>query len=515
MISNIIALCIFVSCFVTIKTDTPCAARQISGQSVVCVCNATYCDDFTRDEPEQGSYKIYTSSKSGLRFNKSEGTLGESKLCLLCSNTFEIQPDKTHQEIQGFGGSVTDAAGINWMSLDSTIRDYLIKSYYSSKGLDYNFVRVPIGGCDFSTRAYAYNELPVNDVNLSNYTLSPEDYEYKIPMIQAINAASSVPVNILGTTWSPPVWMKTNNAYTGISRLKAEYYQTYADYHIKFIEEYAAENITIWGITTTNEPLNGVLGVIPFNCLGWTASELGSWITKYLGPTVRNSTFKDIKILTGDDQRYSVPLYFNVLLAKYPEALEYIDGVGVHYYANAIVPAEILDISIDQYPGKFIMGTEACAGFLPTDIKVLLGSWDRANSYIKAILQDLNHEVSGWIDWNLCLDTTGGPNWASNFVDSAVIVNATAQEFYKQPMYYALGHVSKFVPKGSVRIEVSESKGLLQSSIPNAAFLTPRNTTVLVLANTGGNRKVKVKRSDDSMVLDLIANSIVTVEFNN
>lgn len=34
----------------------------------------------------------------------------------------------------------------------------------------------------------------------------------------------------------------------------------------------------------------------------------------------------------------------------------------------------------------------------------------------------------------------GGPNWVKNFVDSPVIVNAKTDEFYKQPMFYALGH---------------------------------------------------------------------------
>jgi len=52
----------------------------------------------------------------------------------------------------------------------------------------------------------------------------------------------------------------------------------------------------------------------------------------------------------------------------------------------------------------------------------------------------LNHWYSGWIDWNLALDEKGGPNWVMNYVDSPVIVNATGAEFYKQPMFYALGH---------------------------------------------------------------------------
>lgn len=56
-------------------------------------------------------------------------------------------------------------------------------------------------------------------------------------------------------------------------------------------------------------------------------------------------------------------------------------------------------------------------------------------------LQNLNHWMSGWTDWNLCLDMGGGPNWVNNYVDAPILVNATADEFYKQPMYYALGHI--------------------------------------------------------------------------
>lgn len=30
--------------------------------------------------------------------------------------------------------------------------------------------RIPIGGCDFDLSPWAYNELPVNDIYLSNFT---------------------------------------------------------------------------------------------------------------------------------------------------------------------------------------------------------------------------------------------------------------------------------------------------------------------------------------------------------
>lgn len=55
------------------------------------------------------------------------------------------------------------------------------------------------------------------------------------------------------------------------------------------------------------------------------------------------------------------------------------------------------------------------------------------------------------------LDMKGAPNWAKNFVDAPILVDTEDREkFYKQPMYFYMGHFSKFLKKGDVRIE-SES----------------------------------------------------------
>ncbi|RVE40426.1 hypothetical protein evm_014924 [Chilo suppressalis] len=115
--------------------------------------------------------------------------------------------------------------------------------------------------------------------------------------------------------------------------------------------------------------------------------------------------------------------------------------------------------------------------------KVILGSWDRAKSYITDILQDLNYNVVGWIDWNLCLNAQGGPNWVENFVDSPIIVFPENKEFVKQPMFYALGHFSKFLPRGSQRIKVNQRTPPRSSPVDNVAFLTTRNTVVVILYN--------------------------------
>lgn len=71
-----------------------------------------------------------------------------------------------------------------------------------------------------------------------------------------------------------------------------------------------------------------------------------------------------------------------------------------------------------------MLNTEACAGYMPGVRDVILGSWERAELYAHNIIEDLNHWLSGWVEWNLVLDMTGGPNWASNEADAPIIIDA-------------------------------------------------------------------------------------------
>lgn len=93
------------------------------------------------------------------------------------------------------------------------------------------------------------------------------------------------------------------------------------------------------------------------------------------------------------------------------------------------------------------------------------------------------HWVSGWVDWNMALDPNGGPNYISNFVESTIIVNATAAEFYKQPIYYHLGHFSKFVPRGSVRIDSNVVSSDSSTTVDSVAFRRPDNSTAVIILN--------------------------------
>jgi glucosylceramidase len=147
-----------------------------------------------------------------------------------------------------------------------------------------------------------------------------------------------------------------------------------------------------------------------------------------------------------------------------------------------------------------MLSTEACTGYEMFDHGPSLGSWVRADRYASDIIDVLNRWVSGWTDWNLCLDEQGGPNWANNFVDSPIIVNTTTrEEFYKNPMFYALGHFSKFVPPGSVRIDASISRLPYNNRFDAVAFVTPNSQRVLVAHNAHFLKSYRIEIKDPSL----------------
>lgn len=90
----------------------------------------------------------------------------------------------------------------------------------------------------------------------------------------------------------------------------------------------------------------------------------------------------------------------------------------------------------------------------------------------------MKHWSIGWIDWNLALDQTGGPNLVNLHLDAAIIVDSHKDEFYKQPMYYAINHFSRFVPRNSQRISITDT-----DTVKATAFHTPLAETVVVLYN--------------------------------
>ncbi|XP_018326581.1 glucosylceramidase-like [Agrilus planipennis] len=487
-----------------------CAKRELS-TGIVCVCNSTYCD--TVDPLKQlrkGLYVAYETNKEGLRLEKS---VAEYDIRSNGDYELVVNDSKTYQTIHGFGGSFTDSFAINYLNLSRTTREKLIRSYFSDEGSEYNLCRVPIAGTDFSTHGYTYDDTENDDedVGLSNFSLKDEDYTYKIPLVKVAQNLAKNNIKLLASPWSAPKWMKTRKQYAGMfSFVKSEYYQAWADYILRFLREYKEQDIEFWGLTTGNEPsLAFFIGNrIPTN--GWLPNNLRKWIGENLGPTIRNSEFSKIKLLGIDDQNFFYPWYPKYLLND-EKVAEYLDGFSVHWYWNIIFGRSFLKRASEEISNKFVISSEACSGSYLVTPHVILGSWIRGLLYAIDIIEDLNRNVTGWIDWNMALDTTGGPTYIGNNVDSPIIVNAEQDEFYKNPMYYSIIHFSKFIPPGSVRIELAGSV----SGLYSVAFRRPDKGTTIVLINRSNNQiAVSVKDpSRGSINLNITAKSFTTVVY--
>lgn len=112
------------------------------------------------------------------------------------------------------------------------------------------------------------------------------------------------------------------------------------------------------------------------------------YVAENLGPELRNSKVSNVKIFSGDDQRYTFPWWFQEMEATNPKSLDYVYGFAKHFYVDDITLPDVLDETKKQYPNKVIMNTESCMGSLgPTAHAPLLGSWDRAQQYVVRIME--------------------------------------------------------------------------------------------------------------------------------
>ncbi|XP_071656506.1 lysosomal acid glucosylceramidase-like isoform X2 [Patagioenas fasciata] len=466
----------------------PCSPKHFGRDAMVCVCNATYCD--TLDPvvlPAAGTYIKYESSKAGKRLERSQGSFQHSLrapgLLLM------LDVSVLYQRVKGFGGSLSDAAALNILGLSQPAQDNLLCSYFSEYGIEYNLVRLPMACSDFSVRPYSYDDVPY-DYELKHFSLAEEDVKMKIPLLHRASAMSRRPLALYASPWTAPAWIKSNRDVRGTGTLRGragdKCHKTWANYFIKFLDEYAKHNVSFWAVTVQNEPRARNPTFPQFPTISFTAEQQRDFIVHDLGPALARSPHRT-RLLILDDQRTHLPQWAETVLGN-STAAGYVAGVAVHWYLDGIVSATCsLGVTHKLFPDHFLLYTEACNGFLSRQFSVALGCWERGERYSHSILTVLNHFVTGWTDWNLALDLQGGPNWVKNYVDSPVIVDSSKDVFYKQPMFYHLGHFSKFIPEGSRRVGLRSIHQNPSCPLERVAFLRPDGAVVLVVLNRSGD----------------------------
>lgn len=388
-----------------------------------------------------------------------------------------VDPAKTFQSFLGIGAALTDAAAETFYKLPKEKQqEFLTAHFDKEKGIGYTVARTNINSCDFSSASYTY--VKEGDSLLSSFDIAP-DRQYKIPFIKESMKAAGGALTLYASPWSPPAWMKSNNDMLHGGKLKPESYHSWALYYTKFIKAYEAEGIPIWGISIQNEPMATQRWE---SCL-YTAEEERDFLVKHLGPTMHREGLKDKKIILWDHNRDLIyqraQTYF-----KDPEVNKYAWGIGYHWYEDWSGGKQMFDNLKrvhEAWPDKPLLFTEGCAESFNAD---RYNAWELGEEYGRTMINDFNNGMTGFTDWNILLDQTGGPNHVSNFCFAPVHGDTKTGELIYTNAYYYIGHFSKFIHPGAKRIIASPSRSQLNST----AFLNPDGSMVVIVMNDSSIR---------------------------
>lgn len=376
--------------------------------------------------------------------------------------TIAVDPTQMFQAVDGFGFALTGGSADVINGMASSAKADLLKELFGTDNTDIgiSYLRLSIGASDLSASVFSYDDVPAGetDTTLENFSLGIDTVNL-IPVLKQILAINPT-IKILGSPWSPPVWMKTNNNSIGGSLLP-QYYNVYANYFVKYIQAMRANGIVIDAITVQNEPLYG--GNNPSMLM--SSAEEGTFIKNNLGPAFHTAGITTKIILY--DHNCDRPDY-PIDILNDPGARQYVDGSGFHLYGGEI---SALTTVHNAYPDKNVYFTElytSSTGDFATDLK-----W-----HLRAVvIGSARNWSKNAIEWNLANNLYYGPhtNGGCTTCKGAVTIGSGVT---RNVGYYIIAHVSKFVRPGSVRIQTN-----ILGNLQNVAFVTPNGSTVLIVEN--------------------------------
>lgn len=517
---RIIVILIVSNIALALYTSFPCIQKNVKF-GIVCVCNDTYCD--TLDIPESngdGHFTLITSSESGDRFSSTNGFFQRERIPNFKPASFlYIDTRIVYQKIHGFGTSFTGVVSYILNKMSRNLRECIYKSYFSNDmGMRYTLMRVPIGGTDFDFGPWAYGEGDEGDITLNRFKqLDPRDIERNVHIREMVSSSRNS-LNILAASWGPPRWLKMKNQWNSTldNHLRPEYYQTWANYHLTWVHLMHKDGVPICVISTGNEPATAYK--IPFQILGWQASNQAKWIAENLGPTFEKSNYSHIQIHGYDDNRDKALSWIDEMNKTYPKSMSYIRAFDIHGYLDRMTSPNILDKIHSRYIDKPIWYTEMSFGGMNMlgENGPKLGSWERAEQFLFILMSALNHSVVSYIDWNLILDHHGGPNYIKNYLDAMIMSNENFTEIYKQPLFYAMAHFSRFIPPGSIRI-YTKFVSIPVERVHTLAFLLPDKKNVSLIIHNNETHSVHIKIMDrfrGQAFVELKPKSINTLVFS-
>ena len=365
------------------------------------------------------------------------------------------------------------------------------------------------------------------DKNLEHFSIEKDIKNNLIPMILEAKSISKEGFKIIASPWTAPPWMKDNKKWVG-GKLLPEYNDTWALYFLKYINAYKKEGIDIWGLTVENEP-NG--NGDNWESMLFSPQEMTNFVQNYLGPKLETNGEGNVKILGYDQNRAGLKEWVDEMY-KNEKSSKFYSGTAIHWYESTYdYFPEALQYAHLKAPNKYLIQTEACVDSEVPHWNVDSWYWKKeatdwgwdwasekdkhlhpkyapVNRYATDIIGCLNNWVDGWVDWNMVLDTQGGPNWFKNWCIAPVIVDTQKDEVYFTPLYYTMAHFSKFMRPGAVKIDCeTNNKEVMVTAVKNQD-----GTIALVIFNpTEQIKAIEIQLTNKKSTISISAKALQTV----
>lgn len=422
--------------------------------------------------------------------------------------TIAVNEGIQYQQIDGFGGSLTDASC--WLlkyKLTDQKRAEVMQDLFGPSGINISLLRQPMGASDFSWEAWTFDDTDNNadDWTLNKFALWRED-AYIRPMLDIAYKVNPGRIKIFASPWSAPAWMRSNKGLFGNGGyLRPECYSIYADYFVKYVKEYESKGTPVDAVTIQNEPQYAP-NVYPG--MKMSIQDQIGFIRDYIGPKFQQNGITT-KIICYDHNFDDGGINFaaNVLASG---AYNYCAGSAWHpYCAGASCVHEKMTEIHNKYPAKDVWLTEAGSG-----------TWIGDDS--AQFADQMNHTIRSprnWsksvVFWNLALDQNSAPKLAG--VDTSnsnrgflTIRSDSTDSVTRNTSYYSIGHTSKFVDPGAYRIESNS----FADDIEDVAYKNSDGSKVVVLSNrTSIQKSVKIKWGSQSFTYTVPEKAAVTFKW--
>lgn len=429
-----------------------------------------------------------------------EKELTEERMIRSCEDVgqenqaINLHPDFLYQTFEGFGGAITEAAALTYAKMPAHLQKELLEGYYGKDGLGYVQARMSIDSCDFSESNYSAMEKD-GDPWGETFSLA-RDEQAILPLYQAVSQALGRPIPAMLTPWSPPAFMKTNGERNHGGKLRPEYAQKWAQYVCRFIKEYRARGVDVRKLSVQNEPA----AVQTWDSCIFTAQEEKAFLQSHLYPALQKSGLGDVEIYIWDHNKERA--LERTMLVMDEKTAPMVTGVALHWYSGDHFDA--LRMLRERYPKLKLLFSEACIEYRSYGINDHLVN---ARRYAHDLIGNLNAGVESFFDWNILLEATGGPNHAGNFCDAPFMYDVKTGKLEKRLSYHYLGHFSRAIVPGSVRMGSSK----FCDEVDVTTFLRPDGRIAAVLLNrTAEPIKAWLRVQGQLIPVELPGDSIAT-----